>query len=574
MKRIITLLAVLSWLLAGSMGQAESYGVGYVRTDGTMCIDYMDYDYAFGFAEGLAMVFKGELSKNSGFPREGKYGFIDQTGKLVIDMEYDKASDFHEGLACVKAKGKYGYINAEGTVVIPFEWDQALDFYDGIARVFSGTCDEYGYPMDGTYSLIDTQGNVRCTLNWEAVRGIEENGLLAVKERGKWGFVDLNNVVVIEPQWDDVGGFADGIAEYQSGEKYGYLREDGTKLTECIYDFATRFVDGYALVEQNGVRAFLNTDGETGDPLLFDYISISFSGGVAHAFNGTLSEYGFPEEGVHYLIDMQGKPLTEGLQLGKRNVLIHGIWCVKMEDRGVAIDKTGEIIADFGALDPYAIISEDCYIVRDPVTELYGLAAGDGSILVEPKWVAYGKSDDGTIAVKCQPLENDFRTVRWGMSKEDVMAREGLEPDYTGNLSELDVTYIGYDTKLMGKDCLLGFYFCDKGLYEARYIMTETHTADSKYISDYKEIRAALTDKYGEPLRDQENWDTSRHKEYYSSDKARALNYGFLEYCTTYHNARTDIMMIMNAEDYKIGTIIYYNSTTISPDKADYSHQL
>ena len=44
----------------------------------------------------------------------GKLGFIDKSGKLVIDAKYDEAENFSEGLAGVELNGKWGYINIKG----------------------------------------------------------------------------------------------------------------------------------------------------------------------------------------------------------------------------------------------------------------------------------------------------------------------------------------------------------------------------------------------------------------------------------------------------------------------------
>jgi len=62
------------------------------------------YDGAFSFSEGLAAV---ELN--------GKYGFIDKKGNLVIQPVYDNAYLFPEGLALVFLNGKRGYIDTKGT---------------------------------------------------------------------------------------------------------------------------------------------------------------------------------------------------------------------------------------------------------------------------------------------------------------------------------------------------------------------------------------------------------------------------------------------------------------------------
>ena len=45
--------------------------------------------------------------------KNGKYGFIDQSGNFVIPSIYDDASNFSEGFAAVKQKGKWGYISKD-----------------------------------------------------------------------------------------------------------------------------------------------------------------------------------------------------------------------------------------------------------------------------------------------------------------------------------------------------------------------------------------------------------------------------------------------------------------------------
>ena len=70
-----------------------------------------DYDYEMRFYEGLACVSK----------KDGKYGFIDENGKMVIELKdgYTCRSAFYRGTALVEKDGKYGFINREGKVVVP-----------------------------------------------------------------------------------------------------------------------------------------------------------------------------------------------------------------------------------------------------------------------------------------------------------------------------------------------------------------------------------------------------------------------------------------------------------------------
>ena len=79
-------------------------------------------------------------------------GFIDTKGKLITPVEWEDASDFSEGLACVcDDESDYGYIDREGNVVIPFVWFTAGPFKNGVAEVQDEDYNRY---------LIDKKGKV------------------------------------------------------------------------------------------------------------------------------------------------------------------------------------------------------------------------------------------------------------------------------------------------------------------------------------------------------------------------------------------------------------------------------
>lgn len=88
---------------------------------------------------------------NIGFPvngiclveKQGRYGFINSdsnniNGSKVVELKYDFAEDFSEGMAQVKRHGLYGYINTTGELVINYQFDYAWSFIGGIAKVRKG----------------------------------------------------------------------------------------------------------------------------------------------------------------------------------------------------------------------------------------------------------------------------------------------------------------------------------------------------------------------------------------------------------------------------------------------------
>lgn len=68
----------------------------------------------------------------------GKWGYIDRTGRIVINPQFEEAGDFSEGLARVKTGGKWGYIDRTGRFLVNPQFEEAGDFSQGLARVKLG----------------------------------------------------------------------------------------------------------------------------------------------------------------------------------------------------------------------------------------------------------------------------------------------------------------------------------------------------------------------------------------------------------------------------------------------------
>ncbi|MBR5849395.1 MAG: WG repeat-containing protein, partial [Bacteroidaceae bacterium] len=77
--------------------------VGFIDEETMQIVIPCKYNYAKSFSEGLA-----------GVQLNGKYGFIDKTGREIIPCKYDYADSFSEGLAYVKMNGKYGFVKLNG----------------------------------------------------------------------------------------------------------------------------------------------------------------------------------------------------------------------------------------------------------------------------------------------------------------------------------------------------------------------------------------------------------------------------------------------------------------------------
>ncbi|MBS9393795.1 MAG: protein kinase [Dolichospermum sp. LBC05a] len=104
---------------------------GYIDQTGRLVIQ-PQFDLAWEFSEGMAVVKIGN-----------KHGYIDKIGELIIPPQFDYRSDFSEGLAFVKIDRKFGYIGKRAKLIIPPKFDKAWDFYEGLARVKIGEQERY-----------------------------------------------------------------------------------------------------------------------------------------------------------------------------------------------------------------------------------------------------------------------------------------------------------------------------------------------------------------------------------------------------------------------------------------------
>ncbi|MEJ2543276.1 MAG: WG repeat-containing protein [Calditrichaceae bacterium] len=94
------------------------------------------------------------------------WAYIDKQGNIIIrPYVYDNGPDyFSEGLARFVKNGKFGFFNEFGRIVIEAQWDFAYPFQDGKAAVCKGckitTDNEHSSVTGGEWGYIDKKGNI------------------------------------------------------------------------------------------------------------------------------------------------------------------------------------------------------------------------------------------------------------------------------------------------------------------------------------------------------------------------------------------------------------------------------
>jgi len=221
----------------------EGQKCGYLDKTGKTVIE-PQFDRCFAFAEGLAKIRIGEL-----------YGFIDKSGKTAIALQFPRpytpdilgrphGSDhdlcFHDGLASVEIgpTRKWAFIDQTGAVVfaVPNNQYSPFSFSEGLVRMRNDQGDE---------GFLDSHGKIAITPIWLSVTAFSE-GLAAVEKRSNyqggcehnncWGYLDRAGRVIIEPQFSTAGPFRGGLAwvvrsiprrNYSDAYQQGYIDTSG-----------------------------------------------------------------------------------------------------------------------------------------------------------------------------------------------------------------------------------------------------------------------------------------------------------------------------------------------------------
>jgi len=167
--------------------------------------------------------------------KDGKTGFCDLDGNIVIEPKFDMAEMFSEGYSAVTVGDKHGFIDETGKYVLPL---QSCEFLGSL-----------------------------------------HNGLASVRINDKVGFINIKGQQIIKPQFDWVGDFSEGlcVARNDNGQsgigKYGYIDTTGKVVIDFKFQYANNFENGKAKVEINDLWGAIDKTGNIIEPATHKYTS-------------------------------------------------------------------------------------------------------------------------------------------------------------------------------------------------------------------------------------------------------------------------------------------------------------
>jgi hypothetical protein len=298
----------------------SSYGLyRYIENDG--------YLYEFtGFV--YDEIIQGECSNVFKVKRNGLYGYINDFGRVLIQLKYDSIS-FNESLKCyyTKLNNLFGLISEDFKKIIP-------PTYDKIAK--------------HSYILVEKDQKKGClNLELEEIlpavyeKVISYDGIRIIVTKGsKQGMYDYEGFMILPEIYDrirpNIYSYDDFIISV--GGKYGVCSDRGQILIPIKYDKCTGFHNEIAGVSKDGHWGFINTNQKQIIPFCYEKF------------------WGFIEDGIlvkdgekWILIDNTGKCINNDIKEFEAD---YSIYKLNDDDKWIIIGSSSIDDDDFSSYEP------------------------------------------------------------------------------------------------------------------------------------------------------------------------------------------------------------------------------
>ena len=238
---------------------------GFIDTTGTLIVDRR-YPAVGHYAEGLC-AFQDD---------EARWGALDLFGEVVIPPRWSELRPFHEGLAPVREGHRWGLIDRNGNVVVEPKYTALGDVSQARVAACWGAPWGYLHALGHTvirpsfraatsfaegraavqrspheYVYIDLDGHERSPHPYESAWPFH-SGTACVRLRSRFGLINLNYELVLEPRFTSPLHFHEGLAlQPRRNRGVGYVNLSGHFAVEGPFSVGTPFSEGCASVMMN-----------------------------------------------------------------------------------------------------------------------------------------------------------------------------------------------------------------------------------------------------------------------------------------------------------------------------------
>ena len=184
-----------------------------------------------------------------------KRGYIDKTGKVIVDSHLDYVLPMSADGTFVKAHDFWGYVRRDGSYLVQPEYN-TLESDENLGLFLAENKDDkWGAMSMGNgaviipfqYDMLKTRGDV-----------------LVYKQQGRYGILDKQGQKISDAIYRDVGTAAEGLIPVRLKDAWYYIHMDGQKAFDAPAGTkeAGAMEAGYAPIKVGGKWGVINSQGQ------------------------------------------------------------------------------------------------------------------------------------------------------------------------------------------------------------------------------------------------------------------------------------------------------------------------
>ena len=339
---------------------------------------------------------------------KGKWGFIDDAGKMLTTFKYDDVwineKNYREGavIVAVKRNNKWGFLGEEGKEAVSPRYDEIKEVMDICVKV----------KKDGRWGLVATNGDIVVPFKYDDIEQFDGDFAAKVVLNGKKGVVDFKKEI-ISPIYDEINDILITPYQVKLENKWGFISEKGKEVTPIKYDEVKAFFNELAAVKRDDKWGFINLKGEEVIPLKYDDIS-SFHENMA----------GVKIDGKWGYIDAAGEEVISP-KYDDVEIFNNGLAAVSIGKKWGLIDKNGEVK---GKIEFDSIFNnEEMSLLRVNLDGMTGYINRDGKTVVPAKYNEVINYNDEAVVVRLKK--------KWGVCDSTGQIAVPLKYDMIDNVN-------------------------------------------------------------------------------------------------------------------------------------------
>lgn len=190
---------------------------GYINDTGKVVIEPV-YSQAFDFKTKKYAIVKQGLH----------FGIIDKQGKLLFATIYDSLKALNDSVLAIQYKGLWGIMTIEGKMILPCS-------FDGLSACW---WKHLLYIKDGLYGLLSISGKVITAAKYDEIVRYDSVFFTTVLNR-QIGLIDTNGFEYLQPDCESIEIKGDNIVFFEKDGKAGFITAKNKKRSAVIWNQLT-----------------------------------------------------------------------------------------------------------------------------------------------------------------------------------------------------------------------------------------------------------------------------------------------------------------------------------------------